>query len=257
MNENQITQYLSDQTQQATNWSFRELFRQLFTTPQFKPTIILVYMAVALCAWKSLPIKPTIDTLPAFTLSTLIYGTWKIGAAAVLFGIIPCGIVKLIFKESLAEYGLQRGILPRVLFSASILVPIMITIGFLSGMNPLFTNVYPLNPAVYWVSQSINWYFIHAILYVFLYYLAFEFFFRGFLLHGLSDSCGIVNALLIQAAAAAFFHFGHPNSELWSSFMGSLLWGFIALRNRSIISCWLQHSSLGIALDWGMIYFGK
>lgn len=225
----------------------------IISPPQLKSTIILIYLTLALCAWKSLPVKPVLDGLNQEALPIFLWGSWKLCAAAVLFGFLPVFIIKFIFRESLADYGLQRGIFKRFCITAGIMTPIMIIIGYNSGSITAFDSVYPLNPAAFW---GVRWLALHSFLYAILYYISYEFFFRGFLLRGLSDSCGLINALLIQACAATCFHFGHPGCELWGSFFGSLWWGFIAIRTNSIWSGWLQHAALGIALEWSMFYVG-
>ena len=79
--------------------------------------------------------------------------------------------------------------------------------------------------------------------------MSWEFLFRGFLQHGLEDSCGVFNAVLIQSLAAAALHFGHPMTETLGAFGGSIFWGFLVLRTRSLLSGAVQHAVLGIFLN--------
>ncbi len=237
----------------AARWTQIQFFKYLVSPEQFKPTVILAYMAFALCCWKTIPVKPDLSGLEPNCWATFFFGCWRIIAAFGLFGIVPALIVKLIFRERLADYGLQLGNVKRTIIGVLILTPITIYLGANSGNAESFLTVYPLNPACQW-SGDVKWFVSHAFLYVLLYYSAYEFFFRGFLLHGLTPTCGAINALLIQTAVSTFFHFGHPDVEMWSALGGGLLWGFIAFRTRSIISSWIQHAGLGVALDWALTY---
>ena len=236
------------------DWTVRRLAAAFLIPANRKATLILVYMALALGIWKTVAPIPSLDGELIEDWGVFFWGARKIFLAALLFGLIPAGLVKFAFRENLSNYGVQCGNMRRVLFSAALLTPIMAAVGYFSGTVDAFYTVYPLNPAVKWsLSGSPVWMIVHSIVYLLFYYYAFEFFFRGFLLRGLSDSCGLTNALLIQAAACLCFHFGHPACEMWGSFAGSLFWGYIVLRNDSILSTWVQHAALGIGLDVGLL----
>lgn len=237
----------------AAHWTQKQFFKCLVSPEQLKPTLILAYMAIALCCWKTLPVKPDISHLEPNCWSTFFYGCWRIVAAFGIFGVVPALIIKLILRERLADYGLQLGNVKRTIIGASLFTPITIALGAMSGSVSGFYTVYPFNPACLWSSEgNMTWLIVNSFLYVFLYYSAYEFFFRGFLLHGLTPTCGAINALLIQTAVSTFFHFGHPSMEMWGALGGGLLWGFIAFRTRSIISSWIQHAGLGVALDYAL-----
>ena len=235
------------------HWIQIPYLHSFFGSEQFKPTIILAYMAIALCCWKSLPVKPDLSSLEPNCWSTFFFGCWRIFAAFGLFGVVPVLVVKLIFREKLSDYGVQFGYVKRTIIWTSFITPVFMVLGAASASFSDFSSVYPFNPACQW-SGSLNWFLVHAFSYIFLYYTAYEFFFRGFLLHGLTPTCGAINALLIQMAVSAFFHFGHPGVEIWGALGGGLFWGFIAFRTRSIISSWVQHAALGVALDWALIF---
>ncbi len=239
----------------ASRWTRTLFFKSLVSPEQFKPTIIIMYMAIALCTWKCLPVKPDLSSMEPNCWSTFFYGCWRIFAALGIFGLVPILIIKLVLRERLADYGLQLGNVKRTIVGILIFTPITIWLGAMSGVVSGFHAVYPLNPASQWSADgSMTWFVVHTLLYIFLYYSAYEFFFRGFLLHGLTPTCGAINSLLIQMAVTAFFHFGHPGAEIWGALGGGLFWGFIAFRTRSIISSWVQHAALGVALDWALIF---
>lgn len=225
--------------------------RGLISKNQLKPTVIMIYAMLAMVCWKYLTIPDGLQhfahqTLGANTTTAFLLGTHKIFGSFFLFGIVPMLIVTLVFREKLADYGLQWGNKGRILRNSLIFVPVMFILGMLTGRDPAFWDVYPFNPVA---SNAPAIFFLHSLAYL-TYYFGWEFFFRGFIQNGLRNSCGICTAVLIQTMASTLLHFGHPMSETLGSIAGGLLWGFIALRCRSIWAGFLQHSVLGIVLDW-------
>jgi len=212
---------------------------------QWKATLVLLYAALAMIAWKYLTITEEL-MLGQNRVMAFLLGAHKIFGGFFLFGVIPILIVKRIFREKLADYGLRVGNGRRVLVNSLVFVPLMFMIGLLTGRDPAFWNVYPYNPLV---TDAPTLFFCHALTYL-AYYFGWEFFFRGFLQQGLRASMGVCNAVLVQTMASAILHFGHPMSETLGSIVGGLLWGFLALRCRCLWAGFIQHSVLGITLDW-------
>lgn len=240
-----------------------------------KTTIILLYAIVALTAWKYIPaaplfadpqtsvcvldrsfdsnvaIKPLDGNLSVSPYSwAFLWNSRKLWSAFILMGLFPTLIVKFAFKDKLADYGLTFGRARRTLVCFLLLFPIMILLGWASGYTKEFYNVYPFNPLA---GSSWNNLWIHSIMYFFLYYLAWEFMFRGFIQLGLTETLGFVPAVLIQVVASTMLHYGHPISETYGCIAGGLLWGFLVYRTRSIVAGMCQHALLGIALDWSLI----
>ncbi|MBR4833235.1 MAG: CPBP family intramembrane metalloprotease [Thermoguttaceae bacterium] len=203
---------------------------------------------------KSTPIKPLDGTLSAETTPLrFLWGARKHWAAFFLMGVFPALIVKFVFREKLSDYGVGWGDRKRTLRSFLTLAPILFAVGWASGLGDAgraFYAVYPYNP-----TAGVSWatLIFHTISYFCLYYLAWEFMFRGFLLRGLAPTVGFSTAVWIQVVISTALHYGHPASETFGCIAGGLLWGFLALRTRSIFAGWGQHALLGIALDWSLI----
>lgn len=223
----------------------------LLSENQFKPTVIMLYAMLAMVFWKypTVPIGLQRVVYKAFgenMTTEFLLGTHKIFGSFLLFGIVPMLIVKLVFREKLADYGLRLGDGGGILRNSLIFAPIMFVLGMLTGRDPAFWDVYPFNPVV---SNAFLLFFVHSLTYL-TYYFGWEFFFRGFMQNGLRNSCGIYTAVLVQTMASTLLHFGHPMTEMLGSIVGGLFWGFLALRCRSIWAGFVQHSVLGITLDW-------
>lgn len=202
----------------------------------------------------SKPIKPLDGTLSAETTPLrFLWGARKHWAAFLLMGVFPMLIVKFVFREKLSDYGVGFGDRTRTIRSFLMLAPILFAVGWASGLGDAgraFYTVYPYNPAA-----GVSWttLILHTVSYFCLYYFAWEFMFRGFLLRGLAPTVGFSTAVWLQVVISTALHFGHPAAETFGCIAGGLFWGFLALRTRSIFSSWGQHALLGIALDWSLI----
>jgi membrane protease YdiL (CAAX protease family) len=231
--------------------NFPQFLFEFFSNKQWKPTLILVYAMLAMIGWKYFTVTEELQLLAyqlfgENTVTTFLLGAHKMFGSFVLFGIVPIFIVKLIFREKLADYGLQLGNGSQFWVNTLLLVPPIFVIGMLSARDEVFLNVYPYNPAV---TNAPTLFVCHAITYL-AYYFGWEFFFRGFMQHGLRESLGIYNAILVQTMASAVLHFGHPMCETLGAIAGGVIWGFLVLRCRSLWAGFVQHSVLGITLDW-------
>ena len=222
------------------------------TQDQVKPFIILLYTVAATTVWKCFAF-PTFASEPV--LSEFWIGAMPLFAALVLFGLVPMGIVKWGFRERLADYGLRFGIAHRTLRTFLLALPFIVGIATWGGHNPNFHEVYPLNEAVrvQHAKIGIDLFVLHAVCYLG-YYIGWEFLFRGFVQHGLSDRYGVSAAVLVQTMASTILHYGHPASEICGALVAGLVWGFLAYRTRSILSGLGQHALLGIVLDWVLIF---
>jgi membrane protease YdiL (CAAX protease family) len=85
--------------------------------------------------------------------------------------------------------------------------------------------------------------------YVLLYYVAWESYFRGYLLFGLERSLGAAEAVLVQTTSSCLVHIGKPPAELLASIPFGVVLGIVALRTRSFWPGLLVHAALGVSLD--------
>ena len=228
--------------------------KTMFDKKQVKPAAILLYTVLAATVWKYFAF-PHFEAEPA--LADFWKGATPLLAALVLFGLIPMGIVKWGFRERLADYGLRIGIAYRTLRTFLLAVPIIIGMAVLTGHNPAFYEVYPLNETIrpQHAEIGVALFAVHVICYLG-YYFGWEFLFRSFVQQGLSERCGRTTAVLVQTTASAMLHYGHPVGEVFGAIIGGLVWGFLAYRTRSILSGLGQHALLGIVLD-GILIFDR
>ena len=215
-----------------------------------KPFVILAYSAVVLLAWKYLG-SPAFY-LEHFQQCGFMPADPKAAAAIysfltcfLLLGIVPALIVKIVFREKLADYGVCLGNRARTIRTFLIMGPLFALGGFLASKNAAVAEYYPINPI------AGRMFALHVFTYL-LCYAGWEFYFRGFMQFGLRERFGDANSILVQVVASTLLHIGTPGSEAFGAIFGGMLWGLVAFRTRSLLSGYLQHSLLGITLDWAL-----
>ena len=174
-------------------------------------------------------------------------------AMNLLLIVILLWMMKGIFGDTLANYGLCKG---NVRFGISRLVfatPILIGIGYLVVQQGAFQEYYPNNPGVK-ESASTGLFLMHVAV-LSTYYLAWEILFRGFIQHGVKPQLGLAAAIAVQTLASTLAHADRPGPELIGSFFAGVGWGVMVSRAGSIWTVVLQHWILGIALSY-FICFG-
>jgi membrane protease YdiL (CAAX protease family) len=215
--------------------------------PQRKPTLILLSSPVLMLVWKYY-------CAPEFLASQFggVTSDPRVAGAIasflscfVLLGLLPALTVKLVFRERLRDYGVGLGILARTWRTLASLAPVFLLVAYLGADDRQILAKFPINPRA---GDSARMFALHALTYL-VFYVGWEFHFRGFLLFGLRASLGDANAILIQAMVSALLHIGSPASETFGAILAGFVWGVLALRTQSLVSGLGQHYLLGIALD--------
>jgi membrane protease YdiL (CAAX protease family) len=168
----------------------------------------------------------------------------------VLLGVIPALIVKIFFRRRLADYGVTLGDRRRTFRSLLIMTPVVLLVAWVSSHDSAVRAYYPIGRAD---GASPAPFGLHAAAYI-LFYLGWEFHFRGFLQYGLRESQGPAVAVLVQTLASTLAHLGRPTAETYAAIVAGVFWGWLAFRTRSLLSGLMQHALLGIALDWLIIH---
>ena len=171
-------------------------------------------------------------------------------ASFLLLAIIPALIWRLGFGRKFSEMGLSLGNFKYTLIFTLIGVIVMAILAFLSSSDPAFQGEYPLFRGLLTDPAGLGSY----ILMYGLYYIGWEFFFRGFMLFGLENSVGKTFSILIQTIPSCLVHIGKPDAEIFSSIIAGLVFGWVAFRCRSIWPLFFSHWALGALLDVFIIY---
>jgi membrane protease YdiL (CAAX protease family) len=176
---------------------------------------------------------------------------WQFAVFFILMFVIPVFYIKWVMKRPLKDFGWGLG---DVKYGAKWLITIpliIVPIIYLSSKMPDVRSEYPLARLLIFDQSQL---LIYELLYILLYYVAWEFFFRGFLLFGLKEKFGGFNAVLIQTVSSCLVHIDKPEGEILGSIVIGILFGLIALRSRSIWWVFLLHASIGVLTDLFIIY---
>ena len=174
-------------------------------------------------------------------------------SAFFLLGVVPVLIVKFVFRESLADYGVRWGVRSGTLLAIVLGAPCFILGGWLASLDPTVHAYYPISKINMAAAPSPGLFAWHAVAYL-SFYLGWEFHFRGFLQQGVRESLGDANTVLIQSLASCLAHLGRPTGEVFAALPAGLFWGIMALRTQSLLGGLVQHFLLGIMLDWFICY---
>jgi membrane protease YdiL (CAAX protease family) len=168
------------------------------------------------------------------------------GAFITLF-IVPILTIKYVWKESPAKYGLKR---PQNTKESIILTSTAIVFSFivviLLSQTTNFKNFYE-------ITHKINWLFSIEIALSLIYFIAEEFFFRGFLLFTFFEKYGnhsfwIVNIIF------AILHANKAPGEMVLSFFFGLLLSFLSFRTKSFIPATVVHFIMALSLNLSIIF---
>ena len=221
---------------------------------QHKPTVILLSSTVLMLVWKYFGSAEFYADVLAergnFGNPEFMSASYQFISCLVLLGVIPGLVVKLVLRERLADYGLRFGHRLYTIRSILVAVPIFVIVGYIAAMDPGIREAFPVNKQAGVTTPFL----LHVCTYV-LFYIGWEFHFRGFLQFGLADSMGRTGAVLIQVMASSLLHIGQPWTESLAAIGAGILWGWLAYRTNSIASGVMQHLALGVTVDAAIVFF--
>ncbi len=160
--------------------------------------------------------------------------------------IIPSLIIIFIFKEKLSDYGLKwKGAFKDYhLYILMLLVMIPLVIYFSSTKS--FQDRYPflhINSGDSLFPDFWKWELLYCSQ-----FFALEFFFRGFILHGLKRRFGFYS-VFIMTIPYCMIHFGKPMPETIAAIIAGIVLGCLSLKSRSVLMGFLIHVSVGLGMD--------
>ena len=125
---------------------------------------------------------------------------------------------------------------------------------FLGGMIPIvigisFTKSYlAFYPECKIVTASVAAYLIYELGYL-IYFMAWEFFYRGYILFGLEPSIGRGNAALVSTMLFAVMHFSKPEAEALGALVAGLALAALAFETGSFLPCAILHWLIAASMN--------
>jgi membrane protease YdiL (CAAX protease family) len=195
---------------------------------------------------------PRFDTHPAIG----AFGhLWWFGSSLVLYFLAPLLLAKVTRGSFHRNYGLglgdwRAGLKISALFLAVMLPAVLVAsrMDAFKGMYPLAGNgAFMLNEAGK-STPSVKLFLVYELGY-FLYFVGWEFLFRGWMLNGLLPTFGRAGAILVQVAPFVIMHLGKAELEALGSIVAGVALGVLALRTRSFWYGALIHGVIAVFMD--------
>jgi membrane protease YdiL (CAAX protease family) len=161
--------------------------------------------------------------------------------------VLPAALViRFVLRERVRDYGLRiKGILPHlrtyaVLYAAA--APLIVAASFAASFQDRYPFFHPAAGHSLWPYLYAWW------LLYWLQFCALEFFFRGFLLHGLAPRLGWA-AIFAMALPYNMLHYGKPMPEALAAIVGGIVLGSLSLKTRSVWWGAALHISIALTMD--------
>ncbi len=167
---------------------------------------------------------------------------WTCGAIA-FYVVIPGLVIRVVLKRNLSDFGLNlkefRKHLPiYALFFAPVAILVLVV-----AAAPDFQAKYPFYRQPKGPLDLVAWEFLYMGQ-----FFALEFFFRGFLVHGLKRRLGSL-AAFAMVAPYVMIHFGKPLYETIGAVIAGSVLGVLSLRTGSIAGGVAIHCAVAVMMD--------
>ena len=168
--------------------------------------------------------------------------SWSLGCTTVYF-ILPALVVRLVFREPLAAYG----VLPRHFFRhlpiyLALFIPVFVAVVAVS-YTEAFQRTYPFYHYPRGLWDLLLWEAFYC-----LQFFALEFFFRGFMLHATRRCLGSM-AVFAMVVPYCMIHFQKPFAEAVAAIVAGTVLGVLSLRTNTIWGGVFIHSAVAVTMD--------
>jgi hypothetical protein len=183
---------------------------------------------------------------------------YRFSIAFCLFLVVPWATWCKKWRKTVQELGWQWGNVRWGVILTLVGAAFVVAIGFTTAGDATMTAVYPLGRVFADPSYgpfNLVGYIVMEALYVFLYYIPYEFFFRGFCQFPLLNQ-GKVRAIwvvLYTTAITTAVHWDVPTTELVAAFAVGFVYGIVAIKCRSIRYGLINHAAVGLATDFSAL----
>ncbi|MBL8784474.1 MAG: CPBP family intramembrane metalloprotease [Deltaproteobacteria bacterium] len=167
---------------------------------------------------------------------------WTTGALAFYF-VLPAIVVRRVFGHRLADYGLtMRGFGKHLPFYLALFLPVGGLV-LVVAASPDFQSKYPLYKDFVGLGDLLAWELLYGVQ-----FFALEFFFRGFLVHGVKDRMGVAG-VVAMVMPYVMIHFSKPLYEAVGAIVAGTVLGLVSLRTGSIAGGVFIHIGVAWTMD--------
>jgi membrane protease YdiL (CAAX protease family) len=180
---------------------------------------------------------------PNLRINARIYwAVWRV------FGyvIVPLLVIKLVLRERVSDFGVRIRGTAKYWRIYGVLLLILVPCVLLASYSSEFQAKYPfyrLRPGESLWPWLWSWELLYA-----LQFASLEFFFRGFMVHGLAPRLGYAS-VFAMVVPYMMIHFTKPMPEALGSIIAGFVLGTLALRTRSIWWGVAVHVAVAVSMD--------
>ncbi len=166
---------------------------------------------------------------------------WFASMCLFFYMLLPTFLMRVFFKKRFVDFGVKfKGAFLYGKFYIVFMV-VMVPLIMLAATFPSFQRMYPFYQAA--PGESVWPYILVWEVFYFFQFVGTEFFFRGFLIHGLKHRFGFY-VIFVSMIPYCMIHFQKPFLEAFGSIIAGLILGVMSLRTNSIL--------MGVALHFGV-----
>jgi membrane protease YdiL (CAAX protease family) len=193
-------------------------------------------------------ISPDLGDILARYRNLLRIAMWTTGALTFYF-FIPALIIRHVFGHRLRDYGLNLDGFGRHLKLYLLFFLPVAALVFVVAKAPDFQAKYPLYKGHIGLADLLVWELLYG-----LQFFALEFFFRGFLIHGVKDRAGALG-VLAMVMPYVMIHFSKPLYETLGAVIAGTVLGLLSLRTGSIAGGVLIHVGVAWTMDLAALVY--
>ncbi len=181
-------------------------------------------------------------THPLYELFEFLY--WFV-ATGVVYAAIPAILVTVVLRKKLRDFGWGTGDWMLGLKASAIFILVMLAVTWFISAAPAFQAGYPhcRLAARDWTTFAV----FEAFFLV--YFIGWEYIWRGYVLFGLEKAIGAPLAVLVQMLPFVILHNGKPAVETFSAIIAGIALGALAIRTRSFWYGVLIHWTVMLSID--------
>jgi len=218
----------------------------------WRPIVILVTTAVTLTLARYFGNNATFSELVPFDKELytrdqwdLMARAWWSGARVFTYVVIPMLTIVLMPGERIRDYYVSFRGFGRHLWIYVGLYLVVLPFVLLVAMQEQFLSTYPFYK---YSNQSLGHFLRWQVLYA-AQFMALEFFFRGYMLKGLSHKFGY-GAVFVMIVPYCMIHYPKPLPETLGAILAGVALGTLSMRTRSIWGGVLIHVGVALTMDW-------